>query len=277
MSTSYEGLFPRGKALPSQSPLFWVSQKDRYLRQLLIRDIEETTSRCLLVYFTDCTSNAQIDTSDEKYLSELLGSSDKQEVDLLLETNGGYTDATEKVVSLLRHWVGDLRVIVPSRAKSNGTVIALASNSIVMGANSELGPIDPNIAIQPGQFVPAHFIVNLTPVDPLIYQIADQAIKQTQKLAKTVLKERMLSEADETVLESIVGQISTRNVYYSHGSVIDYREAISLGLKVSFLEPQNELWQRLWLLRSMYEYDCRQNQLSKIFESNRISSGIALS
>jgi hypothetical protein len=277
MSTSYEGLFPRGKALPSQSPLFWVSQKDRYLRQLLIRDIEETTSRCLLVYFTDCTSNAQIDISDEKYLSELLGSSDKQEVDLLLETNGGYTDATEKVVSLLRHWVGDLRVIVPSRAKSNGTVIALASNSIVMGANSELGPIDPNIAVQPGQFVPAHFIVGLTPVDPLIYQIADQAIKQTQKLAKTVLKERMLSEAEETVLESIVGQISTRNVYYSHGSVIDYREAISLGLKVSFLEPQDELWQRLWLLRSMYEYDCRQNQLSKIFESNRISSSIALS
>jgi membrane-bound ClpP family serine protease len=234
MSTSYEGLFPRGKALPSQSPLFWVSQKDRYLRQLLIRDIEETTSRCLLVYFTDCTSNAQIDISDEKYLSELLGSSDKQEVDLLLETNGGYTDATEKVVSLLRHWVGDLRVIVPSRAKSNGTVIALASNSIVMGANSELGPIDPNIAVQPGQFVPAHFIVGLTPVDPLIYQIADQAIKQTQKLAKTVLKERMLSEAEETVLESIVGQISTRNVYYSHGSVIDYREAIAFSILMRY-------------------------------------------
>jgi hypothetical protein len=36
--------FPRATELPTQSPLFWVEQKDRYLRQLLIRDIEELTS-----------------------------------------------------------------------------------------------------------------------------------------------------------------------------------------------------------------------------------------
>jgi hypothetical protein len=43
--------FPRGAELPSQSPLFWVEQKDRYLRQLLIRDIEELSGRRLVVYF----------------------------------------------------------------------------------------------------------------------------------------------------------------------------------------------------------------------------------
>lgn len=275
MSINVEEQFPRGKSLPTQSPLFWVSQKDRYLRQLLIRDTEAITSRSLMVYFTDCNTNAQIDISDEKYLAELFGSSEKKEVDLLLETNGGYTDATEKVVSILRHWVGDLRVIVPSRAKSNGTVIALAANTIIMGANSELGPIDPNISIQAGQFVPAHFIVNLNPVDPLLMQVADQAIKQTQKLATTILKERMLHNVPDQTVEAIVNQISTRNVYYSHGSVIDYREAQNLGLKVLYLEPKDELWQRIWLLRCMYEYDCRQNNLEKIFESKKISSGIA--
>jgi hypothetical protein len=41
MSTdNHEEYFPRGKALPAQSPLFWVDQKDRYIRQLLIRDID---------------------------------------------------------------------------------------------------------------------------------------------------------------------------------------------------------------------------------------------
>ena len=34
----------RATELPAQSPLFWVEQKDRYLRQLLIRDIEEQSA-----------------------------------------------------------------------------------------------------------------------------------------------------------------------------------------------------------------------------------------
>jgi hypothetical protein len=41
--------FPRSKDLPAQSPLFWVEQKDRYLRQILIRDIEELTKRRLVI------------------------------------------------------------------------------------------------------------------------------------------------------------------------------------------------------------------------------------
>ena len=59
--------FPRGLALPVQTPLFWVTHKDRYLRQLLIRDIESATKRDLLVYFTDVdNSSAQIDVGDFK-------------------------------------------------------------------------------------------------------------------------------------------------------------------------------------------------------------------
>ena len=131
--------FPRGKAPPDQSPRFWVHHKDRYLRQLLIRDIEEQTDRDLISYFTDCDTIAQIDQNDDTYLVELLGDRRREGVDLLLETNGGWTDATEKVVSILRKLAGTYRVIVPRRAKSNGTVIALAASTIVMGENSELG------------------------------------------------------------------------------------------------------------------------------------------
>lgn len=135
--------FPRGKAPPDQSPRFWVHHKDRYLRQLLIRDIEEQTGRDFITYFTDCDTVAQIDHNDDSYLVELVGDRKRAAVDLLLETNGGLTDATEKVVSILRKLAPSYRVIVPCRAKSNGTVIALAGSTIVMGANSELGPIDP--------------------------------------------------------------------------------------------------------------------------------------
>lgn len=65
--------FPRNKEVPTQSPLFWVTHKDRYLRQQMIRDIEEDTGRDLVVYFTDTErTSAQIDQGDDQYLYELL-------------------------------------------------------------------------------------------------------------------------------------------------------------------------------------------------------------
>lgn len=272
-----EAAFPRGKASPTQSPIFWVHNKDRYLRQLLIQDIEEITKRDLLVYYTDCDSGAQIDGNDDTYLIEMLTATQRKEVDLLLETNGGLTDATEKVVSVLRGLIKDLRVIVPRRAKSNGTVIALAGKRIVMGANSELGPIDPWIPLGPNNIVPAHFIIQAKDkVDAIVLQYAEAAMNQTKKLANTVLSEGMLSTLKPDQIDEVVNKIASRNHYHSHGSVIDCDEAKALGLAVEYLPPDDELWKRFWLLRTMYEFDCKQARLSKIFEGAKISSSISL-
>ncbi|RUT96117.1 hypothetical protein EOD23_31180, partial [Mesorhizobium sp. USDA-HM6] len=65
------------------------------------------------------------------------------EADLFIQTPGGNVDATEKLIGILRQRLKSWRVIVPSWAKSAGTVIALSANDIVLGINSELGPIDP--------------------------------------------------------------------------------------------------------------------------------------
>lgn len=269
--------FPRGTALPDQSPLFWVHQKDRYLRQLLIRDLELVTGRDLIVYFTDCTTPAQIDFNDDTYLVELLGARKRQGVDLLLETNGGFTDATEKVVTVLRGLAKDLRVIVPRRAKSNGTLVALCGSEIVMGVNSELGPIDPNVNLGPQQSVPATFLVQAAnAIDPIVLQVAQAAMGQTKKLAKTVLAEGMLKGTPDAQIQSLVDKISSRTQYHSHGSVIDHSEAKALGLKVAYLAPDDTLWRQLWLLRSMYEHDCRRDGIAKVFEGAYISSSIAL-
>ena len=276
---SEELQFPRGKAFPIQSPLFWVGEKDRYLRQLLISDIEELTGRRLLVYYSDCESAAQIDPSDDKYLLELLGDGAGAPTDLLLETNGGFTDATEKVVSILRDQIGDLRAIIPKRAKSNGTLLALAAREIVLGPASELGPIDPAIALAPDQFVPAQFIVQAAQTQPaqvnlIVLQAADHAIKQTQKLAAHLLRSGMLKGKEEGDVKRVVDELSTRDVYHSHGSVIDHREAARLGLNVTYLGADDPLWKWIWLLRCIYEHDARRRGVIKVFEGRRVSNSI---
>lgn len=266
--------FPRTKFAPAQSPLFWVTHKDRYLRQLLIRDIEEQTGRSLVVYFTDCDRTAaQIDQSDDVAFAELLAPLAGMPVDLLLETNGGLTDATEKICSLLRQTTADLRVIVPRRAKSNGTVIALCGSEIIMGYQSELGPIDPSFA-----GVPAEFIVNAPPgsFSAIDYQFAEAARKQTRKLAKALLSTGMMKSFSDAEIESAIESLATKNIYHSHGSSIDADEAQTLNLTVHKLPPTDLLWQQVWLLRTMYQYDCGSHGYSKLFEGCSISSAVSV-
>lgn len=264
--------FPRGRGKTTQSPLFWVQNKDRYLRQLLIQDIQATTQREVLVYFSDCDrSAAQIEQTDDIYLSELLRAVKGKAIDLLLETNGGFTDATEKVCSVLTSSGLDIRVVVPRRAKSNGTVITFCGASIVMGLDSELGPIDPHL-----NGTPCDFIVKLQGIDPIVLLSAQAGIAQTKKLAVQLLQSKMMSGKLPADIDSVVQQLASRDHYHSHGSVIDATEATRLGLTVELLQPNNALWQQFWLLRTMYAHDCMTHGYSKVFESERVSSPIIM-
>lgn len=266
--------FPRTTDLPNQSPLFWVQNKDRYLRQLMIRDIQSVTNRKLIVYFADTERvPALILPGDDVYLRELLLPCFGAPVDLLLETNGGVTDATEKICSILRQMCPDFRVVVPRRAKSNGTVIALAGSSIVMTELSELGPIDPSLG-----GVPTEFLVQLPDQGNLQLaiekQIAHTARLQTRKLAGEMLRTGMMKGRPDQEVDDLVEKIATRTKYHSHGSVIDAVEAESLGLAVTHLKSTDDLAQRFWLLRSMLSYDCGARNYAKIFESEQVSSAV---
>jgi hypothetical protein len=266
--------FPRTEYLPVQSPLYWVGQKDRYLRQLLIRDIEKLTSRRLIVYFANRElAGSGIDHRDPNYLVELLSDVGPDEAcDILIETTGGYTDATEAVISLIRCRLKNFRVVIANNAKSNGTLICLSAESIVMGAPSELGPIDPQLNDLPCTVLakPEVAVSNYP-----LQQLAELALKQTRKLAKVLLTEGMLQGKAETEIDSVVRALSSSDVYYSHGSTIDQSEAKRLGLNVEYLPPEDEIWQRIWLLYTMYDFDIRRSNLLKIFEGRGRSTSVA--
>jgi hypothetical protein len=264
--------FPRTAKVPAQSPLFWASHKDRYLRQLLIGDIQEATKRELLVYFTDVdNTDSQIDAGDDQFLFELLKARKSNPVDLLIETAGGFTDATEKICSMLRQLAPDLRVIVPRKAKSNGTVIALTGSTIVMSATSELGPIDPAIS-----GVPVEFILKQQDPNPIQYQAALHYSTQTKSLASSLLKTGMLKGKPDAEIEALVEKLATKANYPSHGATIDLKEAQRLGLNVTQIETTDSLWDQIWLLRTMYAYDCPLSGYAKLFESATISSAVSI-
>ena len=70
-----------------------------------------------------------------------------QPLDLLLHSPGGTAEAAEAIVRYLRGRFPGLRVIVPVAAMSAASMMAMAADEIIMGAHSQLGPIDPQITI----------------------------------------------------------------------------------------------------------------------------------
>jgi len=66
-------------------------------------------------------------------------------IDLYLYSLGGAVAVPWRIVAMLREYCKRLSVLIPYRAYSAATLIALGCDSIVMGSKGELGPIDPAI------------------------------------------------------------------------------------------------------------------------------------
>jgi hypothetical protein len=64
-------------------------------------------------------------------------------IDVFLYTRGGDTNSVWPIACLLREFDPDFEVLVPFRAHSAGTMLALAAKRIVMTRLGELSPIDP--------------------------------------------------------------------------------------------------------------------------------------
>jgi hypothetical protein len=81
-----------------------------------------------------------------RVLKETIGPKDR--LDVFLYTRGGATNAVWPIAGLLREFDPNFEVLVPFRAHSSGTILALAANKIVMTPLAELSPIDPTTANQ---------------------------------------------------------------------------------------------------------------------------------
>jgi len=82
-----------------------------------------------------------------------------QAVAIILDTPGGVAEVVERMVAVIRFMYQEVIVIVPDRAMSAGTILALSADKIMMDHFSCLGPIDPQIERE-GQLVPALSYLN---------------------------------------------------------------------------------------------------------------------
>lgn len=278
-----------------RTPLFDSLHESRYSRQEMIREMNKETGRELIVYISPIQP---IEVSDILGFSDLLHNTKDSPVDLLIQSPGGDIDAAEKIVNLCRSRSSAFRVIVAESAKSAATLIALASDEIIMGDTSELGPIDPQITIttpqgqtikrpaqsfldglktikeqadEDGELSPVYYPL-LSNLDPALLDYCEKSIRRAQQFAQKWLEKSQLKN-DPTKAADIAKSLADNQQWLSHGAVIDADEAKALGLNVKHLEHDDPLWQQIWRLYCRYFTDAQAEGYEKIFESSESSLG----
>lgn len=233
----------------------------------------ERTSR-VLVYWTGPMAKVALGVTTP--LFDVLRTMGKvTNLDLVLNTAGGDTEAPARVISLLREYCDRLTVLIPNIALSAGTLLSLGADEIVMTPLSVLGPIDPSrthpllpqrkdddepqpVSVQDMrhamQFIretTAGVDMNYSPeawaeifkaLFDKIHPLAIGAIEQAYALSKLVgtrcLEHHMdpVTEADE--IKRIVDTLC--DDYKSHGYQIGRREAAAIGLRITDATPAEE-------------------------------------
>ncbi|MCG8318098.1 MAG: hypothetical protein MI921_01235 [Cytophagales bacterium] len=110
--------------------------------------LETNRKSKILVYFTGDRPGmeTQIATDILEYFSDHLDKIGKvDKISLILYTRGGDTMAAWSLVNLVRQFCNEFEVIIPSKARSSGTIIGLGADNIIMTKQATLGPIDPSL------------------------------------------------------------------------------------------------------------------------------------
>ena len=130
-----------------------------------VNSLSEYTGRNVIVYssgWLNVSSEWPVSINDKDmngFMAMTYGLDFDKGLDLILHTPGGSVAATESIINYLyRMFNGNVRALIPQLAMSGGTMIACSCNEIVMGKQSSLGPIDPQILGVPAQALIDEFL-----------------------------------------------------------------------------------------------------------------------
>lgn len=231
------------------------------IRRKYLKVMNKYTDRNVISYYSAFlqkpNANVGIDDNDKNAFMQVICGLDKSKgLDLILHTPGGDLAATESIINYLHSIFGNnIRVFIPQISMSAGTMIALSCKEIVMGKESNIGPIDPQFggvscAAVIEEFEKAIESIKKDPASLALWQpiiskyhptfIGDcqKAIEWSKEMVKKSLKECMFENENDAELKAnkIVEELSSHEKTYSHSRHIHIDECKKLGIKVTSLE-----------------------------------------
>ena len=231
----------------------------KYLHKLHVK-----TGRNVIAYYSGFLNkpkavHTSINDKDKSGFMLAVNKLDRSKgLDLLLHTPGGEIAATESLVDYLYSIFGkNIRAIVPQISMSAGTMIALSTKEIIMGRQSNLGPIDPQMGGLACQAILAEFEnakkeVKANPSSAPIWQViigkyhptllgaCQQAIDWSEQMVAKWLNENMFA-SDTSKVDLVLKTFADHETQKTHRRHISKKECEDLGLNITSLESDQEL------------------------------------
>lgn len=243
----------------------------------LIEKIQDERKSKVVVFFAGDAVQMRDDIALQAYkiLSDM---GESKKLDLVIYSRGGQTEVPAKLIPLIRNYCENLGVIIPYRAHSAATHIAMGANEIIMGPMSELSPVDPSrthpllpkdkegnpipISVQDlkhvvdllkregpeESYTPEALATIFSTMFEYVHPLAMGAIEQSYALAKLIsaklLSTHMSTDGEEDLIQKIANEFS--DGFKSHQYQIGWKEAKALGLAVQY--DNGEVYEAAWKL-----------------------------
>lgn len=262
----------------------------------LIKEIENLRGSSVICFLTSLRPGAggQMAEDSVRVIFDHLLMLRKRPVpklDIFLCSNGGATTVPWRLVSLFREFSKTFSVIVPYRAYSAATMLALGADEIVMHPFGELGPIDPTVSndfnpVEDGtnrrlgisvEDVKAYvtFVkstVGITHEDELVKALevlaqkvhplalgnVERFISQSRMMGQKIMRTHM-SDSEAHIIDDIVENLASK--LYFHGHPINRVEA-KKDLKLKIADNVSaELESAIWKLYQLYEGEFKNTEI----------------
>lgn len=272
----------------------------------LIRKIEDLRHTHVITYVTSTRVGFEVQMAMDavpkvyEHLRLIQTPREETKIDLFIYSNGGDSTVPWRLVTLIREYASEFCVLVPFRAFSAATLVALGADKVLMHPMGTLGPTDPTIHTPLNPTDPANpnpnskvgisvedvsayialikedagithedelvlaFNKLVDAVHPVVLGNVKRSISQSRVMASKLLALHRTSD-DRHAIEEIVDKL-TRKSYY-HGHPINRREAREdIGLP-HIEDASKELEHLMWQLYSDYEREAKMEEpFQPVFE-----------
>jgi hypothetical protein len=277
-----------------------ASGYDRLRRKYLLQ-MHQLTGRAVIVYETAYLEPRPthpdlltIQLGDVAGFMEAVSNIAERELDLILHSPGGSAEAAESIVDYLRTRFDHVRVFVPLAAMSAATMMSLAADEIVMGAHSQLGPIDPQFTLQTPEGLrsaPAQAIIdqfemakaecqdpkNITAWLPILRGYGPGLLAQCahqRRLAEDLVAgwlERYMFRAQPNAADrarQIAAWFADFAAFKSHGRRVSRDDARAQGLLITDLESDHDLQDAVLSAHHAVQHSMGATAVAKIVENH---------
>jgi len=243
-------------------------------RQEIFRELERELKRPVVSYFTSFKYPVMIDDSDADILEGVLQKMDLSNgLAMIISSPGGDGLAAERIINICRSYsgTGEYWAIIPGKAKSAATMACFGASKILMGATSELGPIDPQLATVENDIVKRFSVYNIVKsyeqlfskavkekgnLQPYLQQLANYdereieefraALSLSEDIAIRSLSSGMMNgEAQKNIKKKIEIFLTPKRTK-THGRPIYRDEAENCGLAIEKLSVKKRLWTKIY-------------------------------